>query len=254
MSTELAEIKTLVLEVLQGVHRLEEKHAALTADVRSLQEDHCRLRDEAEELRQALREMPHHQSQGIADGHCQETTPDAQQYNQELYQEIRKSSFIDMDLVRRCVSEGGADPMHLPEGAARTALHLCIIKNHVEALSALLATPHDMDFTAKDKDGWTPLHNLAPRPPDVAKAMLTAILLRLSSHPNDRVDWSQKNGCGDDFVDNLAYFGNLSTLYPMVKDLPFYVSAAKPVVLTRRPKAEDWAKLSAGEQSDLKRP
>jgi len=175
----------------------------------------------------------------------------------QLYHEIGKSSssLIDLAVVRRCVSDKGANILYSEEENCPT-LHRCIMHGHVEALQLLLETPHDVDFTVMETVTtypWSPLHRVACNRSS-AVAMLIAILHRLSSHPNDRVDWSQKNGHGSDFLSVAAVTGTLSAVYPLVRDLPYYWNAVKPLVLTRHPNDADWAKLSEEDMKDLCRP
>jgi len=111
----------------------------------------------------------------------------------------------------------------------------------VEALKLLLQTPLDVDFTLTDDDinhQFTPLIELAvgnANPSAVKVMMLTAILDRVSSHSNDRIDWRMRDRDGDDFLDKAAFWGVLSDLYHLVKHQPYYVTAAKPFQLNCLP-------------------
>lgn len=186
--------------------------------------------------------------------------------NQQLYQEVDKSSSsapssgIQLDVVRRCVASD-VDILLIQEGKCYPPLHRCIINGHVEALKLLLETRRDVDFTMSGTGEFTypPLHHVAGCgfSVDMKKAMLTAILDRLSSHPNDKVDWSLKDEDGNDFLSYAAFWGSLSAMYPMVKHLPYYVNAAKPIVLTMEPMdmkewVEDWSRLSVEDQRTFK--
>lgn len=181
------------------------------------------------------------------------------EYSQLLYQEVDKAFASNMDaaLISRCVS-GAADILFLPEGKKVPTLHRCIMNGHMEALKAILATQRVVDFTARDMDwnSFNPLHRVAAlgRTADVKKAMLATIIRRLASHPNDRVDWSQTSNGGSDFLALAAVNGVLSDLYPLVRELPYYKNASKPLVLTSKTRDWDWAKLSARDQSELQRP
>lgn len=180
--------------------------------------------------------------------------------SEELYREVEKtkSSGISLDVVQRCVS-GGADLLFWPEGKECPILHLCIANGHVEVLKRLLETPRLVDFTVADKsvNHSTPLHCVAGSGRvfiPVRKAMLTAILNRLSTHPNDKVDWSAKDVNGYDFLSYTAWCGLLGDLYPMVKGQPYYKAATKPIVLSYGPCDDDWHTLSPSERMDLQRP
>lgn len=83
--------------------------------------------------------------------------------------------------------------------------------------------------------------------------MLTAILYRLSTNLNDRVEWGQKNSLGRDFLSLAAFKGLLSVLYPLVKEQPYFKNATKPHTLTVRPSEADWSTLSPSEQKALRR-
>lgn len=174
-----------------------------------------------------------------------------------LYEAVRVSMLsIDLDLVRHCVLSGGADPLYMPSDTHFTALHCCIINSHVDALEVLLQTPRDLDFTVTDTttDPWTPLHSVVCRPGPVRSAMLTAIIRRLFTHPNDRASWGLTTLSGDDVLGIAIANDVLYDVYPLVKSHPYYKNAAKPIMLTRRPSDEDWERLSECDQHELHRP
>jgi len=97
------------------------------------------------------------------------------------------------------------------------------------------------------------LGNEPPHTPDAMMKMTAAIVRRLAAHPRDRVDWGAKDGDGQDFRNLAARESALSDLYPLVKDQPYYVSVAKPLVLACRPRDDDWDVLSNADCSELLR-
>lgn len=183
--------------------------------------------------------------------------PDIQECSVRLHQEVEKpAATIDLAVVRSCVVRG-ADLLYVPGGMKYPTLHRCVLNNHVEALKLLMETRRDVDFTATDKDRMfarNVLHYVASRTSAEARGMLTAIIDRLATHSNDRVEWGQKHREKRDFLGVAANCGLLSDLYPLVKKVPYYQHAAKPLVLSSKVEDEDWARLSGEEQSELKRP
>lgn len=67
------------------------------------------------------------------------------------------------------------------------------------------------------------------------REMLRAILERLAAHPSDRVDLEMHAWREYVFLSIAAFQGVLSVLYPLVKGQPYYVNAARPLVLRMKP-------------------
>jgi len=161
----------------------------------------------------------------------------------------------DLTLVRECV-RGGADILDSSSTcansttAAHSVLHSVILSGDTEVLKVLLETPREVDFTATDPSGQSPLHCLlaschssAAGGPSAERleAMTSAILQRLEVHPKDHVNWGMKNADGHDFLSLAAKEGVLSYLLPLVKHQDYYRTAPRPFVLTAKPtSAEDW--------------
>lgn len=80
-------------------------------------------------------------------------------------------------------------------------------------------------------------------------SMTQTIINRVSSHPNDRLDWGQTDECGYDFLSLAASEGVLNNLYPLVKDQPYYVSASTPLTLTFVPDDDDLDEMCASDRS-----
>lgn len=176
--------------------------------------------------------------------------------SQRLYDQI-VSSDPDMNIVLHCIQDG-ADITFQPSKADDSTLHPCVQMGHTAALRMLLATPQNVDFTV---EGWwkrSPLHciclHASSQPPhtiQLMKDMTNLIVLRLTSHPNDHVDWSQKDVFGDDFISNISYYDALSHLYPLVRGQPYFLTAPKPIFLTYMPSSRDWKDLCTEDQNSM---
>ena len=60
-----------------------------------------------------------------------------------------------VEIVRLLVTEGGAD-VEATHVNGMTALHIAVIRQHIEVVRLLIAS--GVDVNAKDSKGWTPLH------------------------------------------------------------------------------------------------
>lgn len=140
-----------------------------------------------------------------------------------LCEEVERDT-PDPTVVERCVN-GGCDVLFQKDTALLPTLHYIIKRGHVGMLQQVLKTTRDVDFTVKGSHHrLTPLHcvcdaliNESYPPRSVMAAMTAAIVTRLETHANDRIDWGQKNRWGHDFLSLAARAGALSLLYPLVK-------------------------------------
>lgn len=81
-----------------------------------------------------------------------------------------------------------------------------------------------------------PLYCYVPAPTlyddDIAVSLLRAIVRRIEAHPDDiRVDFSQPDWTGRDFIALAAQHQRLSLFYPEVRDLPYYADRVQPLAL-----------------------
>lgn len=172
-----------------------------------------------------------------------------------LNNEIDKSN-PDPQVLRRCLRDG-ADILYAPGNAGDPILHRCIENGHLDALVALLETSSNIDFTLTGWGGHTPLHHVVfYNRTEVKKSMLSAIVCRLTTHPNDTVSWGQKNDSGLDFLSLAAVWSTISSMYPLVQRLPYFANAEKPILLTNPPInlvewENDWNALSVEDRGML---
>lgn len=177
--------------------------------------------------------------------------------SQTLLEEVEKST-PDISLVTRCVS-GGADILYQPPDGDFPILHCCIWKGHARALEALLETQQDLDFTVEDRCELIPIHYLSwLNSREIKMQMTSAIVNRLMRHPNDRLDWGKRNKWGYDFLSYAAKEGVLSDLYPLVKQLDYFVAAPKPFLIHGKPEDDeaaerDWKRLPIDDRKLFER-
>lgn len=124
-------------------------------------------------------------------------------------------------LVHHYVSEG-ADVLYHQASLNRPTLHEFIFHGQLEAVMACLRTPLPIDFNVSGRCGRNVLHLVARvSPPDLAVAMLEAVLRRLESPAGrqfDYVDWRSVDREGNDFLSNAADCGVLAIFWFTIKD------------------------------------
>jgi len=134
-------------------------------------------------------------------------------------------------VVRMCM-RGDADILYSADGESDPTLHRCIVNGHVGALKALLETSRAVDFTRRGVNGYCALHQLPLTwSCSTVREMLIMILERVRLHPDDAVDWWQQSDSGHNFLSLAVCTGVLSAVYPLVKDLDWFVKAVKPIPL-----------------------
>lgn len=156
-----------------------------------------------------------------------------------LGDEVVKAS-PDISVIERFVAQN-ADTLSTATNTHDPVLHYCILMGKLKVVNALLQTTRSIDFTVVGEGNRSPLHCICYyNPPDIMCEMTAALVSRLESHPDDRVDWGQVDAGGDDFIGYAARAGYLRSLYPLVKDQFYYANQSKPLVLSYMPTNEDW--------------
>lgn len=124
---------------------------------------------------------------------------------------------------------GGAD-ITLPALDGRSALHSFVQHGRLSIIELCLTTSSNIDFSRLDVMHATVLHHLCDYSIEAEKseAILRLIIQRLETHPNDIIDWSQKDNRGRDFIRAAAFHQRLARFWPIVQDQPFFSDAVKP--------------------------
>eukprot|EP00796_Vickermania_ingenoplastis_P006265 gene6265-4514_t len=151
-----------------------------------------------------------------------------------------------MKTLQDCIRDG-ADVCYQSSDMDRPVLHTFIERRLVSCVEICLKTPHSIDYTITDNDGFTPLHLVARKScssPLKAVKILKLILMRLESQPLlDNVDWSQKSRNGFDFINIAADYESLSLFWPLVRTLPFFKNLTEALTIGVRVHETDWEML-----------
>lgn len=147
----------------------------------------------------------------------------------------------------REVIRNGADVCYQGPDMKRPVLHTFIEKRLTECVEVCLETPHPIDFTITDGDGYTPLLLIARRScysTSKCVEILRLVLSRLERNPlKDKIDWGQKSKNGFDFVSIAADYQRLSRLFPIVRLEPYFRDQKRPIPLSVRIYETDWEDL-----------
>lgn len=159
----------------------------------------------------------------------------------------------DMAAAQRYIARG-ADVCYLGSGRPWPVLHNWMYNGDIMLVKACLESPNPIDFTVLDDYSGTPLHNIfysLGKTADVVIELIKAVLHRLRTHPDDRVDWGQGTKRGTDFLSLAASTLFLSVVYPLVKHLPYYANRSEPFPLRCHVSEKDWNALSSEDQDRL---
>lgn len=161
----------------------------------------------------------------------------------------------DADALREAVL-AGADVMLSHQAVFslhQPILHALISREAVEAVKACLLSPLVISFvkvTNYRKENL--LHLLCRTRLEILNKMLPAVVYRIETHPNDIVNWSQKNVFKQDFITLAATLGKLSVVWPHVKHVPHFADNTEGIDLGDTRMFEmDWSKLSEAEQENF---
>eukprot|EP00796_Vickermania_ingenoplastis_P007069 gene7069-5007_t len=147
-----------------------------------------------------------------------------------LIQFCWETSKPDIEGVKRCVEEGADILYHAPK-MRKPLLHLLVEVGAAELVKACLTSPHPIDFTTTDQNGFTPLQCvfIDKRSAEDVHLMFTIFLDRLETHPEDTMDWGKRNKSGYDLLTMAAHSGVLSVVWPLLKErqVPFFSQQAE---------------------------
>lgn len=162
----------------------------------------------------------------------------------------RSSATASYEAVKRYI-DSGADPHYREESSMpMPILHTFIEAGNVGAVKACLSTSKRVDFTLTDKRcRKTPLHCLCQLSLSDEKtaAMLQLVVERLEKHPDDRIQWVQEDDEGSEFLSCAARNQQLSLVWSIVRDVPFFAEQTEPLTLLRVWEW-DWNALGRDEQ------
>lgn len=134
-----------------------------------------------------------------------------------------------LDLLK-CVREG-ADIMAQGEDMRRPALHTVLWQGDVTTFGILLQTSQPIDFTATDRDGFTPLHLLpcgSQKGNAVALQLLQLLLHRLRENSGkDQVDWGQRDRWGRTFHVFVTRWNRQGEFFPVLESEVEFFSGRK---------------------------
>lgn len=157
----------------------------------------------------------------------------------------------DATEVERVIREG-ADVNWKPSPKASTSLVGFAYRRQISSLLACLSSAKDIDFSLAGGDGATLLHIICdhsfPRLDGVR--VLDAIVHHIERHPQDCVNWGQKDWAGRDFIRLAANEGFLSYYYPLVRDMPYFGDRVAPIEL-KLVRSCDWACLSEEDKKNF---
>lgn len=154
----------------------------------------------------------------------------------------------EVQLVTKCVKEMANVCFMIPD-ESQTIMHSFLAHGHVECFEKCLGSDLTIDFTICDVGGCTVLHKLCEvESPMTVKALLE-LLMKRSEDKGDSVNWEIKDRMGRDFLSYAAANGLLATVWPVVKDAPFFSKSKKRALILRAIVWRyDWEQLSAKDQ------
>lgn len=156
-------------------------------------------------------------------------------------------------VVEDCV-RGGADIFFVDLDMNKPLLFHFIINGVVDIVDICLShAAYPLCFTTTGEFGMTALHCIACRSSLTSQrnsphntdtiSILSLLLNRLRTHPSDMVDWSQKDDHGYDFVSYAAYYGNLSSFWPLIKSIAPFSTNTSEIPLFLPVNRIDWEKM-----------
>lgn len=187
---------------------------------------------------------------------CCGSDPPAPTPTEELYT-MAKGNLHDEAKAQQCVLNG-ADVCYTPSPSdPMSAVHLFASKGHYKCFEECLKSTTAIDFTGKDEKAWETsiLHyTVASRSEEDAEKLISAVKARLQRRvAGDHCDWSMMNRRGDTtystaFMAEAADNNLLHTVYPKLKDLPYFANMISPIPMADPVCETDWEKLTEEEQ------
>lgn len=174
-----------------------------------------------------------------------------QQATEQLYEISRREDEDTFDIreVERLVA-GGADVTYRDpsERFSSTTLVYFAMGCQVDAILSCLKSTRDLNFALS-----TPCDNFLCRICNNGFAVtetvqiLHAVLAHLRTHPGDMIDWGVTS-FGNEFIAVAAGAQLLSTLYPLLRDVPYFSESVVPISL-KTVWRWDWEALSAEDKN-----
>lgn len=151
--------------------------------------------------------------------------------------------------VQRCI-EDGADVSWVDPRTHQTILHYLLIHRRIDLFMRCLTSPNRIDFSIADSYKWTPLHWIdCNHNEKEVGSLLRSILDRLSTHPDDVIDWGQQDEDGGECICKAAYFGHLGIWLQVMlteRQVPYYVHHDGPIpLLSMKVNSRAWQRLPA---------
>lgn len=165
---------------------------------------------------------------------------------------LKRGKDPDPEFVELCIRNGAKLCYWYPRLRA-TVLHLLLQDASATCVAAALKTDNPVDFTALcgcSSRLLSPLHLVAARPEkEEATEILRLIIDRSQSHPNDKIDFSQKTWNGLDLLSLSALHRRLSLFWPHLKHLPLFSPDKAPFRITVHVCWRDWNALPHEERA-----
>lgn len=158
---------------------------------------------------------------------------------------------LDTDISQlKILIRSGADPNRTGHNMKQPILHTFVKRGNVEALEVCLSSSHVINFSLRDSYMCNPLHWMcdAMHSDETTLAMLWAVVQRIETHPQDLVDWGQKNGLGKTILVLAAETQKISLIWNVVREMPFFADAVEPLSLGRLVWQWDWEALGTEQQ------
>lgn len=167
----------------------------------------------------------------------------------------------ELKKVKELVANG-ADIFFVDLDMNKPILFHFIVNKMVDVVDICLThASHTLDFTTTGEFEMTALHCIAccstclgdtdSDPSTDTLRMLSLVLHRLSTHPSDTVNWEQKDEHGYDFISYAAYYGNLSSFWDLIKNIPPFSTRTSEIELFLPVDRRDWEKME-GEQKHFR--
>lgn len=156
----------------------------------------------------------------------------------------------NIEAIKQCVSDG-ADIFYQDPETLTMVLHSFVWNGDVDAVRACLSISQPIDFNTRDIFGESLLRYIWSnnKSASIVTDLLLCIAERLEKHPEDRVDWMEKDGDGDDTFSIAASFGMLSLFWNIAKSsIAFFRDFTGPVLLTVKADSNDWNNLSVDDK------
>lgn len=154
----------------------------------------------------------------------------------------------DPVLLEKCIAVG-ADVHFQPESFERPILHQFLWNGDRTSVQVCFRSCPFLDFTTVDKYGYTPLHCLCyEQCPTTSTELLKLVIERLNTHPNDKIQWEQKDTNGHDFISWVAGYQKLSQWWPLLQAVPYFANSNQLYVISLEAEEHDWNQLTQDDQ------